>query len=60
MLRENRKKDELREIKITLEFLKNPLSSLLIEFGNTRFYAPLVRGQGPPFFKGFWHGLDYS
>lgn len=64
MLRENRKKDELREIKITLEFLKNPLSSLLIEFGNTKVLCTVsLEDKVPPFLRGSgtgWITAEYA
>ena len=35
-MRNNRKKDEIREIRISKEYIKYPEGSVLIELGNTK------------------------
>ncbi|MFN4132078.1 MAG: ribonuclease PH [Caldimicrobium sp.] len=64
MPREDRKKDELREIKINLDFLKNPLSSVLIEFGNTVVLCTVtLEEKVPPFLRGTgtgWITAEYA
>lgn len=64
MLREDRKKDELRKIKIILDFLKNPLSSVLIEFGNTVVLCTVtVEEKVPAFLRGTgtgWITAEYA
>ncbi|MFN3921240.1 MAG: ribonuclease PH [Caldimicrobium sp.] len=64
MPRGDRKKDELREIKINLDFLKNPLSSVLIEFGNTVVLCTVTLDEKvPPFLRGTgtgWITAEYA
>ena len=50
MIRKNRKADELREIIITKNFMKNATGSVLIEAGNTRVLCSAMFEPGvPPF-----------
>ena len=53
MRNNNRKNDELREIKITKNFIMHPEGSVLIEFGNTKVICnATVEEKVPPFLKG--------
>ena len=61
---DGRKNDELRQIKITPNFLKYPEGSCLIEWGNTKVIcsASIIDGV-PPFLKGTgkgWLTAEYS
>jgi ribonuclease PH len=60
----NRKNDELREIKITKNFIMHPEGSVLIEFGNTKVICnATVEEKVPPFLKGSgsgWVTAEYS
>jgi ribonuclease PH len=44
--------DEIRPVRFTLNFLKNPLSSVLVEFGNTKVLCTVSLDEKvPPFLK---------
>lgn len=64
MRNNNRKKDEIREIKITKEYIKYPEGSVLIELGNTKVICnATVEEKVPPFLKGSskgWVTAEYS
>ena len=64
MRNNNRKKDEIREIKITKEYIKYPEGSVLIELGNTKVICnATVEEKVPPFLKGSskgWITSEYS
>ena len=64
MRNNNRKKDEIREIKITKEYIKYPEGSVLIELGNTKVICnATVEEKVPPFLKGSskgWITAEYS
>lgn len=47
-MRENRKNDELREIKFIKDFTKNALGSVLVEFGDTRVITTASVEEGKP------------
>ncbi len=63
-MRNNRKKDEIREIKITKEYIKYPEGSILIELGNTKVICnATIEEKVPPFLKGTskgWVTAEYS
>ncbi len=60
----NRKFDELREVKITRDYLMHPYGSVLIEMGNTKVICTaMVDEKVPPFLKGTgtgWITSEYS
>lgn len=60
----NRADDQLREIKITKDFIKYPEGSVLIEAGNTKVICNASVTEGvPPFLKGLgqgWVTAEYS
>ena len=64
MRNNNRENDELREIKITKNFIMHPEGSVLIEFGNTKVICnATVEEKVPPFLKGSgsgWVTAEYS
>ena len=64
MRNNNRKNDELRDIKITKNFIMHPEGSVLIEFGNTKVICnATVEEKVPPFLKGSgsgWVTAEYS
>ena len=64
MRNNNRKNDELRELKITKNFIMHPEGSVLIEFGNTKVICnATVEEKVPPFLKGSgsgWVTAEYS
>ncbi len=64
MQRIDRGKEELRKVKIHLDFLKNPLSSVLIEVGNTMVLCTVsIEEKVPPFLKGTgtgWVTAEYA
>ena len=64
MRNNNRKNEELREIKITKNFIIHPEGSVLIEFGNTKVICnATVEEKVPPFLKGSgsgWVTAEYS
>jgi len=59
-----RKNDQLREVKFIPDFIKNPLSSVLIEFGNTKVLCTVsLEEKVPPFLKGTgtgWITAEYA
>ncbi|MBC8586770.1 ribonuclease PH [Paratissierella segnis] len=61
---DNRKYNELRKVKITRNYLLNPLGSVLIEMGNTKVICTAtVDDKVPPFLKGTntgWITAEYS
>lgn len=63
-MRKNRKNDEIREIKITKNFIKYPEGSVLIELGNTKVICnATVEEKIPGFLKGMnkgWISAEYS
>lgn len=64
MRNNNRKKDEIREIKITKEYIKYPEGSILIELGNTKVICnATIEEKVPQFLKGTskgWVTAEYS
>lgn len=60
----DRKFDELREVKITRDYLMHPYGSVLIEMGNTKVICTaMVDDRVPPFLKGTgtgWITSEYS
>lgn len=64
MRNKNRKNHELREIKITKNYLINPEGSVLIEVGNTKVICTAtVEEKVPPFIRGKkmgWINAEYS
>jgi ribonuclease PH len=63
-MRENRKNDEIREVKITNKYLLHPDGSVLIEMGNTKVICTaMVEDKVPHFLKGTgsgWVTAEYS
>ena len=63
-MRNNRKKDERREIRVSKEYIKYPEGSVLIELGNTKVICnATVEEKVPPFLKGSskgWITSEYS
>ncbi len=61
---DNRQNDELRPVKITRDYLLNPLGSVLIEMGNTKVICTAtIDDKVPPFLKGTntgWITSEYS
>ncbi len=61
---DGRKPDELRPISFQLDFLKNPLSSVVVEFGNTKVLCTVSLDEKvPPFLKGTgtgWITAEYA
>lgn len=61
---DNRKFDELRQVKITRNYLKHPEGSVLIEMGNTKVICTAsVESKVPPFLKNSnkgWVTAEYS
>jgi ribonuclease PH len=64
MRKDGRKADELRPVNFVLDFLKNPLSSVLVEFGNTKVLCTVSLDEKvPPFLKGSgtgWITAEYA
>ena len=64
MRNDGRKNNELREIKITKDYIIHPEGSVLIEFGNTKVICnATVEEKVPPFLKGSgtgWITAEYS
>lgn len=64
MRREGRNFDEIRPVKFNLDFLKNPLSSVLVEFGETKVLCTVSLDEKvPPFLKGSgtgWITAEYA
>ncbi len=60
----NRKNDEMREVKITKNYIIHPEGSVLIEFGNTKVICnAAIEEKVPPFLKGNgtgWVTAEYS
>ncbi len=55
--KENRTNEEIRETKFFIDYLKNPLSSCLIETGNTKVLCSVFyENKTPPFVKGSGSG----
>ncbi|MDO5089633.1 MAG: ribonuclease PH [Leptotrichiaceae bacterium] len=63
-MRTNRKNDEMREIKVTRNYIIHPEGSVLIEFGNTKVICnATVEEKVPPFLRGTgtgWITAEYS
>jgi ribonuclease PH len=61
---DGRKLDELRPVNFIIDFLKNPLSSVLVEFGNTKVLCTVTLDEKvPPFLKGTgtgWITAEYA
>ncbi|MBU5436417.1 ribonuclease PH [Tissierella sp. MSJ-40] len=61
---DNRKFDELREVKITRNYLMHPYGSVLMEVGNTKVICTaMIDDKVPPFLKGSnigWITAEYS
>lgn len=61
---DKRNKDQLREVKITKNFIKHPHGSVLIEMGDTKVICTaMVDERVPPFLKGKgsgWVTAEYS
>jgi ribonuclease PH len=61
---DGRKPDELRPVNFVIDFLKNPLSSVLVEFGNTKVLCTITLDEKvPPFLKGTgtgWITAEYA
>lgn len=64
MRADGRNFDEVRPVKIIVDFLKNPLSSVLIELGNTVILCTVSLDEKvPPFLKGTgtgWISAEYA
>ena len=60
-MRVNRKNDEMREVKVTKNYIMHPEGSVLIEFGNTKVICnATVEEKVPPFLRGTRVGLQQS
>ena len=64
-MRNNRKNDELRQIKFTKDFTKNALGSVLVEFGDTQVITTASVEEGKPKWmdiddKRGWLTAEYS
>ncbi|BBM35873.1 ribonuclease PH [Pseudoleptotrichia goodfellowii] len=63
-MRVNRKNDEMREVKVTKNYIMHPEGSVLIEFGNTKVICnATVEEKVPPFLRGTnsgWITAEYS
>ena len=61
---DNRLNDELRQVKITRNYLLHPEGSVLIEMGNTKVICTaMIEDRVPPFLKGTgkgWVSAEYS
>ncbi len=64
MRNDGRAFDEIRPVNFILNFLKNPLSSVLVEFGNTKILCTVSLDEKvPPFLKGTgtgWITAEYA
>ena len=64
MRTDNRLNDELRQVKITRNYLLHPEGSVLIEVGNTKVICTaMIEDRVPPFLKGTgkgWVSAEYS
>ena len=63
-MRVNRKNDEMREVKVTKNYIMHPEGSVLIEFGNRKVICNAkVEEKVPPFLSGTnsgWITAEYS
>ena len=63
-MRTGRKNDEMREVRVTKNYIMHPEGSVLIEFGNTKFICnATVEEKIPPFLRGSgtgWITAEYS
>ncbi|CDZ75092.1 ribonuclease PH/Ham1 protein [Peptoniphilus sp. ING2-D1G] len=63
-MRINRQNDEIREIKMNLNYTSNPEGSVLVEFGNTKVICTaMIEDKVPYFLKGKgigWLSCEYS
>lgn len=63
-MREDRQNNEVRQIKITPNYLKHPDGSVLIECGNTKVIcSAMIENKVPPFLRGKnkgWLSCEYS
>ena len=61
---DNRKFDEIRDVKITRDYLMHPYGSVLMEMGNTKVICTaMIEDKVPPFLKGTgigWITSEYS
>ncbi|WP_038058045.1 ribonuclease PH [Thermodesulfobacterium hydrogeniphilum] len=61
---DGRRPEDLRPVKFQLDFLKNPLSSVIVEFGNTKVLCTVSLDEKvPPFLKGTgtgWITAEYA
>lgn len=61
---DNRNYDELRDVKLTRNYLKHPQGSVLVEMGNTKVICTaIIDDRVPPFLKGTntgWITAEYS
>lgn len=61
---DGRNYDELRDVKITRNYLKHPQGSVLMEMGNTKVICTaMIDDKVPPFLKGTntgWITAEYS
>ena len=64
MRNNGRKNDEMREVKVTRNYIMHPEGSVLIEFGNTKVICNATVEEGiPPFLRGTgsgWITAEYS
>ena len=64
MRENNRKNNEMREVKVTKNYIMHPEGSVLIEFGNTKVICnATIEEKVPPFLKGKgtgWVTAEYS
>lgn len=64
MRNNNRKNDEMREVKVTKNYIMYPEGSVLIEFGNTKVICnATIEEKVPPFLRGSgsgWITAEYS
>ena len=63
-MRTGRKNDEMREVRVTKNYIMHPEGSVLIEFGNTKVICnATVEEKIPPFLRGSgtgWITAEYS
>ena len=64
MRNNGRKNDEMRQVKVTKNYIMHPEGSVLIEFGNTKVICnATVEEKVPPFLRGMgsgWITAEYS
>ncbi|TDT58419.1 ribonuclease PH [Fonticella tunisiensis] len=54
---DGRRRDEIRKVKITRNFIKHPQGSVLVEFGDTKVICTaMIDDKVPPFLKGTGEG----